>query len=127
MDHPCNGLKLRTLNPDCNRLAVKSSVATSWNPTYKTRLLARPKEYEIGFERDELIVIGFQDGSGHAYFDVEPLGDKVGTTIAQTSGQNTRVLRVGSKYRFDLAPGQQIVFRSSAIVHPTRGNKSLGF
>jgi hypothetical protein len=123
----CNGIKLKTLNPDCNRLAVKSTVQTSWNPTYKTRLLARPKEYEIGFDRDELIVIGFQDGSGHAYFDVIPLGAQVGTIISQKSTRDTKVLRVGTRYRFDLSPGEQIVFRSSAIVHPTRGNKTLGF
>lgn len=122
----CNGLKLKTLNPDCNRLAVKSTVQTSWNPTYKTRIYSRPKSYEIGFDRDELIVIGFQDGSGHAYFDIVPLGAQIGTMVAQTAGQDTRVLRVGSKYRFDLAPGQQVIFRSSAIVHPTRGNKTLG-
>lgn len=123
----CNGIKLKTLNPDCNRLAVKSSVQTSWNPTYKTRLLARPKEYEIGFERDELIVIGFQDGSGHAHFDVVPLGERVGTIIAQQGTRTTRTLRVGSKYRFELMPGEQIVFRSSAIIHPKRGNAALGF
>jgi len=123
----CNGFKLRALNPDCNRIAVKSSVQTSWMVTYKPFIVSKPKEYEIGFDRDELIVIAFQDGSGHAHIEIVPLGDKVGTIIAQSSRNATKVLRVGTKYRFDLAPGEQIIFRSNALVYPTRGNKALGF
>ncbi len=114
----CNGFKLRTLNQDCNRLAIKSNVQTSWNPSYKGHRFARNKEYEIGFDRDELIVIAFQDGSGGASIEIQPLGDKVGTIIAQSSRDATKVLRVGSKYRFDLAPGEQIIFRSKAIHYP---------
>jgi hypothetical protein len=123
----CNGFKMRTLNADCNRLAVKSNCQTSWNPTYKTRILARPKEYEIGFNRDELIVITFQDGSGNAEFEITPLGEKVGTIIAQSSRNATRTLRVGTTYRYDLEPGESLVFRSHVIRYPTAGNAAVGF
>ena len=60
----CNGFKLKTLNQDCNRLAIKSNVASSWCPSYKGSRFARNKEYDVAFDRDELIAIAFQDGSG---------------------------------------------------------------
>jgi hypothetical protein len=118
----CNGFKLRLLNPDCNRIAVKSSVQTSWMPTYKKHVFSKPQEYEVGFDRDELVVIGFQDGSGEAVIEIVPLGDKVGTIICQSSRNATRVLRVGSKYRYTLEPGEQLVMRGKNIIYPTRGS-----
>jgi hypothetical protein len=116
----CNGFKLKTLNQDCNRLAIKSSVQTSWNPSYKGSRFARNKEYDVGFDRDELIVIAFQDGSGNAEIEIEPLGDKAGTIICQSSRDATKVLRVGGKYRYALDPGEQLIFRSKNIIYPNR-------
>ena len=124
----CNGFKLVALNPDCDRIAVKSSIQTTWNPSYSWRLW-KGKKYEIGFEKDELMVISFQSVSGGAAIEIHPLGDKVGTLIAQSSkgdktrngkrvGGGTQVLRVGSSYRFELEPGESIVLRGSKIVHP---------
>src|SRR5271166_1473103 len=113
----CNGIKVRTLNPDCNRIAVKSSVQTSWMMTYKPHVFSRPKEYEIGIDKNELLVIAFQDGSGGAVIEVEPLGDKAGTLIAQSSRNATRTLRVGGKYRYELAPGESVIMRGSNIIY----------
>ena len=121
----CNGFKLKTLNQDCNRLAIKSNVASSWCPSYKGSRFARNKEYDVAFDRDELIAIAFQDGSGSAEIEIEPLGEKVGTIIAQSSREATKVLRVGAKYRFIMAPGEQIVIRSRNIVYPD-GRASTG-
>ena len=113
----CNGVKVRTLNPDCNRIAVKSNVQTSWMMTYKKHVFSRPQEYEIGIDKNELLVIAFQDGSGGAAIEIEPLGDKAGTMIAQSSRNATKTLRVGTKYRFELKPGESVIMRSSNIVY----------
>lgn len=114
----CNGIKVRPLNQDCNRIAVKSSVQTTWMMTYKKRVLAKPESYDIAMDRDELLVLSFQDGSGGAEIEIEPLGDRVGTLIAQSSRGPTRTLRVGQKYPIALSPGESIVLRGSNIVHP---------
>lgn len=121
----CNGFKLKVLNQDCNRIAVKSSVQTSWNPTYKTSLLSRAKEYDIAIDKDELVVISFQDGSGCAEIELKPLGDKVGTLIAQSSRNATKTLRVGGNYKFQLQPGESLVIRGSRIVYPTHAGAGL--
>lgn len=121
----CNGFKLRALNSGCNRIAVKSSVQTSWMMTYKKHVFSKPQEYEVGFDKNELIVLSFQDGSGNAAIEIKPLGEKVGTIIAQSSRNATKTLRVGGKYRFDLQPGESIVIRGSKIVHPTHAGAGL--
>jgi hypothetical protein len=113
-----NGFKLKALNQDCNRIAVKSNVQTSWNPTYKKHIFSRGEEYDIAMTRDEIIVISFQDGSGHAEIEIKPLGDKAGTLIAQSSRNATKTLRVGAAYRFELQPGESIIMRGTMIVHP---------
>jgi hypothetical protein len=122
----CNGLKIRALNPDCSRIAVKSSVQTTWMMTYKKHsILSKPKEYDVGFDKNELLVLSFQDGSGGAVIEIEPLGDNVGTIIAQSSRKTTRTLRVGGKYRYELDPGESIVIRGSKIIHPNTPGAGL--
>ena len=120
-----NGFKLKSLNQDCNRLAVKSSVQTSWNPTYKKHVFSRAEEYDVAMTRDEIVVISFQDGSGKAALELTPLGDQVGTLIAQSSRNATKTLRVGKHYRFELEPGESLILRGSMIVHPTHGGAGL--
>ena len=117
MSSTCNGIKIRALNQDCNRIAVKSSVQTSWNLPYKAFRFSKPAESEVGIAKDELLVIAFQDGSGEAVCEIEPLGDKAGTLIAQSSRNATRTLRVGSRYRYALQPGESIIMRSANIVY----------
>src|SRR5271154_7085632 len=99
-----NGFKLRCLNQDCNRVAVKSTHQTSWNPTYKKHVFSKPGEYEVGIHQNELAVITFQDGSGGAEIEITPLGDRVGTLLMQSSRNAHKVLRVNTKYKFKLAP-----------------------
>ena len=116
----CNGIKLKGLNQDCNRIAVKSTHASSWNLTYKVRTLSRAKEYEVGIHKNELLVISFQDGSGHAEIEITPLGSQVGTLLMQSSRNAHKVLRSGSKYIFTMAPGESITLRNDTINHPTK-------
>lgn len=120
-----NGLKVTPLNSDCSRVAVKSSIASSWMLGYKPPGHARPKAQEIAVSKDELLVIAFQDGSGSAEVQIEPLGDRAGTIIMQSSRGPTMVLRVGGKYRRALAPGESLVFRSRRIVYPTNAGAGL--
>jgi hypothetical protein len=116
----CNGFKLRGLNQDCNRIAVKSTHQSSWNMTFKKHVFSRPAEYEVGLHKNELAVISFQDGSGCAEIEITPLGERVGTIIMQSSRNAHKILRAGTKYPFKLAPGESLTLRNHTIVHPTR-------
>ena len=115
----CNGVKLKGLNQDCNRIAVKSTHETSWQLPYKSHFFSRPAESEKAILRNELVVISFQDGSGHAELEITPLGDKVGTLLMQSSRNAHKVLRVGAKYRFQMQPGESITLRNHTQIHPT--------
>jgi hypothetical protein len=115
----CNGFKLRGLNQDCNRIAVKSTHQSTWAMPYKSHVFSRPKEHDVAIHRNELAVLTFQDGSGCAEIEVIPLGDKVGTLLMQSSRNARRTLRVGAKYRFTLQPGESVTFRNHTIIHPT--------
>ncbi|MGH7748806.1 MAG: hypothetical protein ACREQ5_29195, partial [Candidatus Dormibacteria bacterium] len=118
-DAVCNGFKLRGLNQDAGRVAVQSNVQTTWMLTRHRSGTTKPIEHEVGMTKNELIVIKCQDGAGYAAIELKPLGDAAGTLIAESSRKATKTLRVGSKYRFELDPGEALVLRSTAIVHPT--------
>lgn len=111
-----NGFKIRGLNPDSDRVSIQSNVATTWMLTYK-RFNLHPWQ-EVGMTRDELIIIKCQDGVATAEIEIEPLGDRAGTMIAQSSRKAAKTLRVGVKYRWALEPGEALTLRSQNIVHP---------
>lgn len=113
----CNGFKLRGLNQHFNRVSVKSNVQTTWSPDYKSQG-GKTKTYEIGMLRDELIILKCEDGAEHAELEIVPLGDGAGTMIAESSRGATKTLRVGSKYRWQLKPGEALICRCSRIVYP---------
>jgi hypothetical protein len=115
----CNGFKLRGLNQDCTRIAVKSTHQSSWQMPYKATVFSRPKEHDVAMHVNELAVLSFQDGSGHAEIEITPLGDKVGTMLMQSSRNARQTLRVGMKYRFRLQPGESVTLRNQTIMHPT--------
>lgn len=121
----CNGFEFRGLNPAINRVSVKSNVQTTWSPTYKTPGSKNPKKYEIGMLRDELVVMKCEDGAESAEIEIKPLGDAAGTLIAESSRGATKTLRVGSKYRWVLKPGEALIFRSSRIVYPNSPGAGL--
>lgn len=119
-----NGFKLKGLNQDCNRIAVKSTHQSSWQMIFKKHVFSRAVEHEVGIHQNELAVITFQDGSGMAAIEITPLGERVGTLLMQSSRNAHKVLRAGSKYRFELKPGESITLRNHTIMHPTREGPS---
>lgn len=115
-----NGFRIRGLNPDSDRVSVQSNVQTTWflsAPRKGNAGQSPRKEWqEVGMTRDELVVLKCQGGT--AAIELQPLGDRAGTLIAQSSRKSTQTLRVGSKYRFELDPGEAVVMRCTNIVYP---------
>jgi hypothetical protein len=120
----CNGFKIRGLNQDANSVSIQSNVQTTWMLTRRKFAVLTPQWYEVGITRDELIVIKGQESS-RPEIELVPLGDKAGTLIGQSSRKATRSMRVGSKYVWQLDPGEALVLRSENIVYPTHGGAGL--
>jgi len=112
-----NGFKIRGLNPDSDRVSIQSNVQTTWMLTYR-RHGGKPVWHDVGQMKDELIIIKCQDGAASAEIEIHPLGDRAGAMIGQSSRGATRTMRVGSPYRWILAPGEALILRTSNIVYP---------
>jgi hypothetical protein len=116
-----NGFRLRGLNADSDRVAVQSSISSTWMLTYKR--WGFNQWSDVCIHRDELIVLKCQ--GGEAELELEPLGDKAGALIAQSSRRATRTMRVGQRYRFALERGEALVLRSTNILHPTHAGAGM--
>lgn len=114
-----NGFRIRGLNQDANRVSVQSNVQTTWMLTRRKWDALLPKWHDVGIAHNELIVIKCQDGAASAEIELEPLGDRAGTLIADSSRKAAKTLRVNQKYVFTLEPGEAIILRNSTIVHPS--------
>lgn len=116
-----NGFRIRGLNPDSDRVSVQSNVQTTWMLPY--RRWGLPIWKDVGITRDELIILKCQGGD--AAIELQPLGDRAGTLVANSSRHASKTLRVGQRYRFELERGEALVIRSTSIVHPSHGGAGL--
>lgn len=114
-----NGFRIRGLNQDSNRVSIQSNVQDTWMLTRRKFAGLINKWYDVAMTRDEIIVIKCQDGASFAEIEIEPLGDRAGVMIAQSSRRSTKSLRVNEVYQFTLEPGEALVLRSQNIVYPT--------
>ena len=120
-----NGFRIRGLNQAANRVSVQSNVQSTWMLTRRRFGGLFPKWHDVGMNRDELIVIKCQDGADSAEIELEPLGEKVGTIIADSSRRGARTMRVGQRYVWVLEPGEALVLRGAMIVHPVGPGRGL--
>lgn len=120
-----NGFRIRGLNQAANRISIQSSAQDTFMLTRRKWAGLLPKWHEVAQAQNELIVIKCQDGADIAEIEIEPLGDRVGCMIADSSRRAARTLRVGSTYVFELAPGEALVLKSEKIVYPTHPGAGL--
>jgi hypothetical protein len=95
-----NGFKIRTLNQDCDRLAVQSSLSSTWFCSFRSRLRLLAKTHEVGIAQSELIVL--RPYQGRPIIEIEGLGGPHGVLIVDRANGGTAVLRNGQKQRFEL-------------------------
>lgn len=118
MSATSNGFRVRGLNQASNRVSVQSNVQDTFMLTRRKWGGLMPKWHDVGMAKDELIVIKCQDGADSAEIEIEALGDKAGTLIAQSSRRGARTLRVGRKESFAMEPGEALILRGSMLIHP---------
>ena len=52
-----NGFRIRTLNQDCDRLAVQSCLSATWFCSFRSRLRILAKNHIVGIAQNELVVL----------------------------------------------------------------------
>jgi hypothetical protein len=93
-----NGFRIRTLNQDCDRLAVQSSVQTTWFCSYNGKP-GKVRTHEVGMTQKELIVL--RPYQGKPVFELQGLGGPHGVLIVQEANGATTTLRNGQRKRFN--------------------------
>jgi hypothetical protein len=95
-----NGFRIRTLNQDCDRLAVQSSVSSTWFCSFRSRIRLAAKVHEVGIAQSELIVL--RPYQGKPVIELEALGGPHGVLIVDRANGGTTVLRNGTRRVFEL-------------------------
>lgn len=95
-----NGFRVRTLNADCDRLAVQSSLASTWFCTFRSRMRFLAWSREVGIAQNELVVM--RPYQGKPVIELEGLGGPHGVLIVDRANGGTRVLRNGQRETFEL-------------------------
>jgi hypothetical protein len=115
-----NGFRIRTLNPDCDRLAVQSSVAATWFCTWDPDRRKGWKR-EVGIAQKELVVL--RPYQGKPVIELKGLGGPHGVLIVDRANGGTVVLRNGQKQQFELDAA--LVIKTEHFAPP--GRESAGF
>lgn len=116
-----NGFRIRTLNPDCDRLAVQSSLQTTWFCTYNGHG-GEMVEHEVGIAQKELIVL--RPYQGKPVFELVGLGGDHGVLIVQEASGSTRTLRNGQRVRYECTGA--VVIKTENFAPPGREGASIG-
>lgn len=95
-----NGFRIRTLNQDCDRLAVQSSLSATWFCSFRSRLRILAKNHIVGIAQNELVVL--RPYQGKPVIELEGLGGPYGVLIVQRANGGTCTLRNGQRERFEL-------------------------
>jgi hypothetical protein len=95
-----NGFRIRTLNADCDRLAVQSSVQSTWFCSFRSRVRFLAKTHDVGLAQTELIVL--RPYQGKPVIELEGLGGPHGVLVVDRANGGTRVLRNGQREVFEL-------------------------
>jgi hypothetical protein len=116
-----NGFRIRTLNQDCDRLAVQSSVATTWFCSYRGAG-KKVKSHEVGLGQRELVVL--RPYQGKPVFELEGLGGPYGVLIVQEANGGTSTLRNGQRRRFECTGA--VVIKTENFAPPGRDAAGMG-
>jgi hypothetical protein len=114
-----NGFRIRALNQDCDRLAVQSSLATTWWLSRgRGGVLGRwfPKAHEVGIGQNELVVL--RPYGAAPEIELEGLGGPYGVLIVQCARGATRTLRNGQKATFALGKDESVVIKTEYFKAP---------
>lgn len=115
-----NGFRIRTLNQDCDRLAVQSSVQTTWFCTYRGTG-KKAHKHEVGLGQKELIVL--RPYQGQPVFELEGLGGPHGVLIVQEASGATVTLRNGQRRRFECRGA--VVIKTEHFAPPGRESPGM--
>lgn len=119
-----NGFQIRTLNADCDRLAVQSSIASTWFCTYHGGMRGKllPKKHQVGLAQNELVIL--RPYQGKPVFELQCLGGPHGVLIINRASGGTQVLRNGQKVIIETI--ESLVLKTEHWRAPGRDGAGLG-
>jgi hypothetical protein len=116
-----NGFRIRTFNQDCDRLAVQSTVQTTWFCSYRGTGKKAWKE-DVGLGQKELVIL--RPYQGKPVFELEGLGGPHGVLIVQEAAGATTTLRNGQRKRFECTGS--VVIKTENFAPPGREGVAMG-
>jgi hypothetical protein len=117
-----NGFQIRTLNQDCDRLAVQSSIASTWFCSFRSQVGILAKTHSVGISQSELIVL--RPYRGKPVIELKGLGGPHGVLIVTGANGGTWVLRNGQRHRFELDAA--LVIKTEHWTPPGRQGSQIG-
>lgn len=121
-DSRTNGFAIRTLNQDCDRLAVQSSVQTTWFCRYKGTEGKKPQKHEVGITQREIVVL--RPYQGKPEIELQGLGGPHGVLLVDRANGGSVVLRNGQRHRFELDCA--LVVKTENFAPPLREGMPIG-
>jgi len=107
-DDRTNGFKIRAVS-DADRVAVQSTVQSTYFLTGKKWGGLLNKWHEVGLARDELVVL--RPYGAAPVLEIEGLGGPYGVLIVEATRTATRTLRNGQRTRFELGKDEAVVIK----------------
>ena len=117
-----NGFRIRTLNQDCDRLAVQSCLSATWFCSFRSRLGILAKNHIVGIAQNELVVL--RPYQGKPVIELDGLGGPYGVLIVQRANGGTRTLRNGQRERFELDAA--LVIKTENFKPPGTEGRQMG-
>lgn len=111
-----NGLRIRGLEGDVDRVSVQSTEQDSYLLTRRRWKFLPAKWTEVSIGRDELIVLKCNDGS--SVIEVKHLGGPHGDLIVDERGERRHRLRDGQVLKLHLRRNQAVFLKSQDIRYP---------
>lgn len=114
----CSGFKVRGLNSDCDRLAIQSTLQTTWALGRRRWAFLPAKTHDVALGQSELKVLRAYEGACPE-FELEPQGEVGAMLLVELTRQHKTIgIRVGDRKRFELAPDESVVVRVERLMTP---------
>ncbi len=113
-----NGLRIRGIDADADRVSVQSSEQDSHLITRRRWSFLPAKWTDVSIGRDELIVLKCNDGD--AVIEIKHVGGPHGDLMLDEGGERRSRLREGQVQRVLLERNKAVFLRCQDLRYPTR-------
>lgn len=113
-----NGLRIRGIDQDTDRVSVQSSEQDSHLLARRRWRFLPAKWTEVSIGRDELIVLKCNEGT--AVIEIKSLGGAHGDLLIDERGERRHRLREGQVLRLTLERNKAVFLKTSEMLYPLK-------